>query len=134
MAFVRRCDKLCAFPEHAQFSRPSVKMVQHCATEEELQQVIANAPGLLVVDFYAQWCGPCKAIAPKLDDLAANYAAEGLTVVKVDIEAVPAAPAKYNVSMMPTFVFFQGGSETARVIGANFNKLRRTVLDQISEE
>lgn len=103
-------------------------MTHHCETKEDLQARI-QAPGIVLVDFYAQWCGPCRAIAPKLEDMAKLYVEEGLSILKVDIDQVTDAVADYGVQMMPTFVFFKGSTEVARVIGADLNKLRRTLLD-----
>lgn len=103
-------------------------MTYHCETKEDLDQRI-TAKGIVLVDFYAQWCGPCRAIAPKLEDMAKLYEEEGLSILKVDIDQVTAAVADYSVQMMPTFVFFKEGTEVARVVGADLNKLRRTLLD-----
>jgi thioredoxin 1 len=105
--------------------------VNHCHSAEALAAAIQHTPGLVLVDFYAQWCGPCKAIAPKLDDLAKNYAEEGLTIFKVDVEEVSSAGETYGVQMMPTFLLFRGGEQVQKVVGADLNKLRRAVLDNI---
>ena len=106
-----------------------------CASREELDALLQrDGDSLLLVDFYAKWCGPCRAIAPKLEDMARNYLSEGLTVAKVDIDQVSSAPPDFGVSMMPTFVFFRQGQELARVVGADLNKLRRTLLDFLQDK
>lgn len=108
--------------------------VQHLHSTEELRQVVESSgnAGVVLVDFYAQWCGPCRVIAPKLDDLAKNYAAEGVRIYKVDIEEVTSVTRDHGVQMMPTFIFFQSGKEVDRVIGADLNKLRRTLLNLLT--
>lgn len=108
-------------------------MAVHLHSAGELEEVIRENAGVVIVDFYAQWCGPCKAVAPKVDDLARNYEAENVKVYKVDIEEISSAPSSYNITMMPTFVFFRGGQAVERVVGADINKLRRTLLDLLHE-
>ena len=103
-------------------------MSVHCETIEQLHYVVQR--GSVLVDFYAQWCGPCKAIAPKLEDIAVGNAAR-FTVVKVDIDQVTEAASEYDVTMMPTFVMFQDGVEVDRVVGANLNKLKKCILDNL---
>jgi thioredoxin len=73
--------------------------------------------GLVLVDFSAEWCGPCRMIAPTLRRLAGEYAGR-VKVVKVDVDAAPAVAAKYGVRNLPTVVLFRGGVELERIVGA----------------
>ena len=75
----------------------------------------SNEP--VLVDFWAEWCGPCKMIAPFLDELAADKAGK-LTVAKVNIDENPQTPRKYGVRGIPTMILFKGGQVAAQKIGA----------------
>lgn len=71
----------------------------------------------VLVDFWAEWCGPCKAIAPILDEVAEAYNGK-LTVAKVNIDENPGTPQKFGVRGIPTLILFKGGSVEATKVGA----------------
>ena len=71
----------------------------------------------MLVDYWAEWCGPCKMIAPILDEVAKDYDGK-LTVAKLDIDANPATPAKYGIRGIPTLILFKGGQVAAHKVGA----------------
>jgi len=101
-------------------------MVYEIQTAEQLRHVLAAARGAVVLDFYAQWCGPCKAVAPRLAQLEQAFHG-GCTVVKVDVDAAPDLAAHFAVAAMPTFVVLRGGQEVGRVQGANIQAVAATV-------
>uniref|UniRef100_A0A0K8VM22 Thioredoxin n=1 Tax=Bactrocera latifrons TaxID=174628 RepID=A0A0K8VM22_BACLA len=77
---------------------------------------------LVVIDFFATWCGPCKIIAPRLEELAKEY--EGKVVVlKVDVDECEDIAMEYNICSMPTFVFIKGSQQICSFAGANPEKL-----------
>ena len=78
---------------------------------------VLNAPGPVLVDFWAEWCGPCKAIGPALEELAGEYAGK-LTIAKVDIDSNPKTPTAYNVRGIPTMVMFKDGKPVSTKVGA----------------
>lgn len=71
----------------------------------------------VLVDFWAEWCGPCRMIAPAVKEIAADYG-EQLKVVKVDIDANPMTPGRYGVMSIPTLMIFKGGQVVDRWVGA----------------
>lgn len=72
--------------------------------------------GVTLVDFYADWCGPCRMIAPIIEDLASEMNGK-ITVAKLDIESAQNTTAKFNVTSIPTIILFKGGEEVNRVVG-----------------
>merc|ERR1712072_1336232 len=93
---------------------------------QEFEKTIADNEFVLV-DFHAQWCGPCKRIAPFIGDLADKHTK--LTVIKVDVDECGDVAAKYEVRAMPTFKLFKGGKEVKEleVVGASQDKLQGAV-------
>jgi thioredoxin 1 len=86
-------------------------------TDSSFDKDVLQAEGPVLVDFWAEWCGPCKMIAPSLEDLASDKAGE-LTVAKVNIDENPQSPTKYRVQGIPTMILFKGGKAIATKIGA----------------
>ena len=91
----------------------NIKHVSDASFEKDVLQ--SQTP--VLVDYWAEWCGPCKMIAPVLEDLARDYAGK-LTVAKLDIDANPGTPAKYGIRGIPTLILFKGGQVAAEKVGA----------------
>ena len=73
--------------------------------------------GLTMVDFWATWCGPCRMVAPIVEELADEYGEKGLKVAKLDVDSNPSVSARYGVRSIPTILFFKGGELVDQVIG-----------------
>ena len=78
---------------------------------------VLNSDKLVLVDFWAEWCGPCKAIGPALEEIADNMGDE-ITIAKLNIDENPSTPQAYNVRGIPTLLMFKNGEVVAEKIGA----------------
>ena len=86
-------------------------------SEATFDQEVVAAEQPVLVDFWAEWCGPCKMIAPILDDIAGEYAGR-LKVCKVDVDANPGVPEKFGIRGIPTLIIFKDGNAVETKVGA----------------
>jgi thioredoxin 1 len=86
-------------------------------TDETFEQAVLKAGGPVLVDFWAEWCGPCKQIAPALEQISDELAGV-MTVAKVNIEDSPMTPGKYGVRGIPTMMLFRNGQMASMKVGA----------------
>ncbi len=77
-----------------------------------------ESDGIAMVDFWAEWCGPCRIIAPVVEQLADQYAEKGLKVGKLDVDQNPATAARFGVRSIPTVLFFKNGRMVDQIVGA----------------
>ena len=97
-------------------SLPVAENIIHI-TDDTFEQEVLQSQTPVLVDYWAEWCGPCKMIAPALDHIASEY--EGrLKVAKLNIDENPITPPKYNVRGIPTLMLFKNGSLEAQKVGA----------------
>lgn len=92
-------------------------MAQKSVTDQSFQSDVLDSKTPVVVDFWAEWCGPCRMIAPSLEELASEYDGK-VTVAKMNIDENPQTPTRYGVRGIPTLMIFRNGQVTATKIGA----------------
>jgi thioredoxin 1 len=95
--------------------------------QESFESEVLNAELPVLVDFWASWCPPCRALAPTLEDVAAELD-ERLKVVKVNVQEVTELPGQYNVMNIPTLILFKKGEEATRMVG---NKSKKALLREL---
>lgn len=86
-------------------------------TDTSFHADVIAADGPVLVDFWAEWCGPCKQIGPSLEELSDELGAK-VTIAKINIDENPDAPARYGVRGIPTMILFKGGEAAATKVGA----------------
>jgi thioredoxin 1 len=86
-------------------------------SDAAFEEQVLKAEGPVLVDYWAEWCGPCKMIAPILEGVAEEYKGR-LTVAKLNIDDNPATPGRYGVRGIPTLMLFKNGEEAATKVGA----------------
>lgn len=97
---------------------------------DEFKTALTDAGSkLVVVDFYATWCGPCKMIAPMVEKFSEQY--NDATFLKLDVDAIPALAQEYEISAMPTLVFIKNGKEVTKVVGANLAAIKQNIVSNI---
>merc|ERR1712141_708126 len=103
-----------------------VKMVKMCKDLAELKADIAAAGDkLVVIDFFAEWCGPCKKIAPVIEKMSEEMT--NVVFLKVDVDVNEEGAEAYNVTAMPTFIFMKNGAKITDLMGANEGKLKELI-------
>ena len=98
-------------------------------TDGNFEKLVLKSEKLVIVDFWAEWCGPCKAITPILDEIS-NEFGDKVLIGKVNVDEVKEVPVKYGIRSIPTLLFFSNGEITRQEVGL---QSKQTLVDNITQ-
>ena len=104
----------------------NVAAVETASWEDE----VAKAEGLVLVDFWAEWCGPCKIVQPVVEELATEYDGR-LKVVKLNTDQNPEIATKFQVMSIPSLIFFKNGEQIDKLVGAQSKQKFKETIDRL---
>jgi thioredoxin 1 len=98
-------------------------MIYEIGTLEDFIKNVEESKGLVFVDFFAQWCGPCKRFAPKLEQISNQHPKIVFYSLDVDVQDLSSVVSKYEISAMPTFILFKDGRLSSKIVGVDETKI-----------
>ena len=104
-------------------------MATKAITDTDFESDVLNSSGSVLVDFWAEWCGPCRALGPKLEEIS-NEMSDKLVVAKMNIDENPNAPAKFGVRSIPTMILFTNGKPVEQIVG---NQTKESIVEAITK-
>ncbi len=99
-------------------------------TDETFEKEVLKSPDPVLVDFWAPWCGPCRMIAPIVEELAEEYAGK-VKVGKLNTDESPNTATQFNISAIPTMLFFKGGQVEKQIVGVHSKADLKKILDDL---
>lgn len=99
-------------------------------TEQDFDEIIKNSNVPVLIDFWAEWCGPCKMLTPVIEELAAEYG-ETVKIAKVNVDQQPSLAARYGIRSIPTIIIFKGGEIAEQMVGMQAKEALKAKLDSL---
>ena len=102
-------------------------------TDENFENEVLKSDKLTLVDFWAEWCGPCKMIAPSLEELANDYK-DSIDVAKLNVDENPTTASSFSIRSIPTLLIFKDGSPVSQIVGAVPKSAIKSKIDEVLEK
>jgi thioredoxin 1 len=99
-------------------------------TEQDFDEIIQKSKGPVLIDFWAEWCGPCKMLTPVIEELAAEYG-ETVKIAKVNVDQEPNLAARYGIRSIPTIILFKAGEIVEQMVGMQAKEALKAKLDSL---
>ena len=99
-------------------------------TEQNFDEIIQKSKVPVLIDFWAEWCGPCKMLTPVIEELAAEYG-ETVKIAKVNVDQQPDLAARYGIRSIPTIIIFRGGEIAEQMVGMQAKEALKAKLDSL---
>ena len=99
-------------------------------TNQNFKQEVEENKGLVLVDFFASWCGPCKLMSPIINELAEDYKDKDILIGKADIDACKEVAEKYSVMSIPTLILFKGGEVVEQLMGYQDKEILENLINK----
>lgn len=99
-------------------------------TEQDFDDIIQKSEAPVLVDFWAEWCGPCRMLAPVIDELAAEYG-EKVKIAKVNVDQQPNLAARFGIRSIPTLILFRGGEVAEQLVGMQPKETLKSKIDAL---
>ena len=99
-------------------------------TDDTFEKEVLQSPDPVLVDFWAPWCGPCRMLAPVVEELAEEYSGKA-KIAKLNTDESPNTATKYNISAIPTMLFFKGGQVEKQIVGVQSKSNIKKILDEL---
>ena len=107
-------------------------MTLHITTPEQFQTQVLDYDGISLVDFRAEWCGPCRMLGPVMDQLATEYAGKKVQIVKVNVDELPGIAGQFGVSSIPAVFIVKDKKVVDTIIGANPKTIYQVKIDALN--
>ena len=101
-------------------------------TDKNFEAEVIKSKKPVLVDFWAQWCGPCQMLKPIIEELAEEYKGKPIKIAKLDVDASPEMAQKYQVMSIPTLIFFKDGKSVNQLIGAQSKEDLKKEIDKLN--